>query len=227
MVLLTQSEEMIIRFIFSLIPMFFFMASCASARNELYTNPHYVVASWYGSDFQGKPTASGDIFDMNALTCAHREYPFGTKLKVTYLSNDKSTSCLVNDRGPFIDGRDLDLSYAVAEELGLIADGVGMVRIEYMGKDDKYIKEIRDISSTRLVTIQVGSFKELSNAVRLKMSLEFKYDNVYITEADINENKYYRVRIGTFRVKNSAIQLAKILAEEGYSVLITNYEEKM
>jgi len=207
--------------------MFFFMSSCASARNELYTSPHYVVASWYGSDFQGKPTASGDIFDMSALTCAHREYPFGTKLKVTYPSNDKSTSCLVNDRGPFIDGRDLDLSYAVAKELGLIADGVGMVRIEYIGRDNKYIREIRDISNMGPVTIQVGSFKEFSNAARLKMSLEFKYDNVYMTETNINGNTYYRVRIGTFYVKSDAIQLAKILAEEGYSVLITNYEEKI
>ncbi|MFH0933319.1 MAG: septal ring lytic transglycosylase RlpA family protein [Nitrospirota bacterium] len=217
-----------VRSIFSLISVFFFLlSSCASARYETDISPHYVLASWYGPDFHGRPTASGEIFDMNAFTCAHREYPFGSKLKVTYLSNDKTTSCLVNDRGPFIDGRDLDLSYAVARELGLIEEGVGAVRIEYMGRDNSYIRQIRDISNAGLVTIQVGSFKEVSNATRLKMALELRYDKVYITDADINGSRFYRVRIGTFHAKNDAFHFAKILLDEGYEVLITNYDEKM
>lgn len=217
-----------VRSIVSLISVFFFMlSSCASARYETDTSPHYAVASWYGPDFHGRPTASGEIFDMNAFTCAHREYPLGSKLRVTYLSNDKTTSCLVNDRGPFIDGRDLDLSYAVAKELGLIGEGVGAVRIEYMGRNNKYIREARDISNAGLVTIQIGSFKEVSNATRLKMALELRYDKVYITEADINGSRFYRVRIGTFRLKGDALRLSRILSDEGYEVLITNYEEKM
>jgi rare lipoprotein A len=217
-----------VRSIFSLISVFFFLlSSCASARYETDISPHYVLASWYGPDFHGRPTASGEIFDMNAFTCAHREYPFGSKLKVTYLSNDKTTSCLVNDRGPFIDGRDLDLSYAVARELGLIEEGVGAVRIEYMGRDNSYIRQIRDISNAGLVTLQLGSFKEVSNATRLKMALELRYDKVYITEADINGSRFYRVRIGTFHAKNDAFHFAKILLDEGYEVLITNYDEKM
>ncbi len=219
---------MIIRFISLLISVFFFLlSSCASARYETDTSPRYTIASWYGPAFHGRPTASGDIFDMNAFTCAHREYPFGTKLRVTYLSTDKTTSCLVNDRGPFIDGRDLDLSYAVARELGLVGEGVGAVRIEYMGRDHRYIREVRDISNAGLVTIQIGSFKEVSNATRLKTALELRYDKVYITEADISGSRFYRVRIGTFREKNDALRLAKILSDEGYSVLITNYDEKM
>jgi rare lipoprotein A len=219
---------MIIRFISLLISVFFFLlSSCASARYETDTSPRYAIASWYGPDFHGRPTASGDIFDMNAFTCAHREYPFGTKLKVTYLSTDKTTSCLVNDRGPFIDGRDLDLSYAVAKELGLIGVGTGTVKIEYMGRDNRYIREVRDISNAGLVTIQIGSFKEVSNATRLKTALELRYDKVYITEADISGSRFYRVRIGTLREKNDALRLAKILSDEGYSVLITNYDEKM
>jgi rare lipoprotein A len=148
-------------------------------------------------------------------------------LKITYLSNDKTTSCLVNDRGPFIDGRDIDLSYAAAKDLGLIPAGTGAVRIEYMGRENSYIKEVRDISNIDLVSIQVGSFKELANATRLKMALELKYDKIYITETDINGNKYYRVRVGTFRMRGEALRLAKILADEGYDTLITNYEEKL
>jgi rare lipoprotein A len=216
------------RYIVFIITIFFFMSSsCASARYETATKQCYAVASWYGPDFHGKPTASGEIYDMNAFTCAHREYPFGTKLKITYLSNDKTTSCLVNDRGPFIDGRDIDLSYAVAKDLGLILAGTGAVRIEYMGRDISYLKEVRDISNTDFVTIQIGSFKELANATRLKMALELKYDKIYITEADIKGDRYYRVRIGTFRMRGEALRFAKVLADEGYDTLITNYEEKL
>ena len=206
---------------------FFMSSSCASAHYETNATPRYAVASWYGPDFHGRPTASGETYDMNAFTCAHREYPFGTKLKITYLSNDKTTSCLVNDRGPFIDGRDIDLSYAAAKYLGLIPAGTGAVRIQYMGRENSYIKEVRDISNIDLVTIQVGSFKEIANATRLKMALELKYDKIYITETDINGNRYYRVRAGTFRIKGEALRLAKSLADEGYDTLITNYEEKL
>ncbi|HLA00157.1 MAG TPA: SPOR domain-containing protein, partial [Thermodesulfovibrionales bacterium] len=98
---------------------------------------------------------------------------------------------------------------------------------EYTGRENSYIKEVRDISNIDLVTIQVGSFKEIANATRLKMALELKYDKIYITETDINGNRYYRVRVGTFRIKGEALSLAKILAGEGYDTLITNYEEKL
>jgi len=219
---------MISRSIVFIITIFFFMSSsCASTRYETDVKPRYAVASWYGSDFHGRPTASGDTYDMNAFTCAHREYPFGTRLKITYLSTDKSTSCLVNDRGPFIDGRDIDLSYAAAKDLGLISAGTGPVRIEYIGRDNRYIKQVRDISNADLVTIQIGSFKEIANAARLKMALELKYDKIYITEADVKGSRYYRVRIGTFRIRGEALHLAQALADEGYDTLITNYEEKL
>ena len=217
-----------IRFIVALISvLFFLLSSCASAHYETVATPHYAVASWYGPDFHGKPTASGEIFDMNAFTCAHRDYPFGTKLRITNLSNDKAITCLVNDRGPFSDGRDIDLSYAAAKDLDLITTGTGTVRIEYMGRDSKYIREVKDISSTDLVTVQVGSFREIANANRLKEALELKYNRISITEADIGGSKYYRVRIGTFRIKSEALRLAKILADEGYETLIINYEEKL
>src|SRR5574340_541002 len=85
----------------------------------------YIVASWYGPDFHGKLTSSGEPYNMHANTCAHKEYPFGTKLKVTNIANNKNVECTVNDRGPFIPGRDLDLSYACAKEIELICPGTG------------------------------------------------------------------------------------------------------
>ncbi|MBI5187942.1 MAG: septal ring lytic transglycosylase RlpA family protein [Nitrospirae bacterium] len=203
-----------------------FLASCAPARYETYPEPGYAIASWYGPDFHGRPTSSGELFNMYALTCAHREHQFGTRLKVTNISNNKAVNCLVNDRGPFVSGRDLDLSYAAAREIGLIGPGTGKVRIEYLGRDTRYIREVRYSSDRGPFTIQVGSFKELSNATRLKTALELKYSKVYITETEIDGIRYYRVRIGKFNIKDDAFRLAKNLADEGYSVLITHYDER-
>lgn len=199
--------------------------SCAF--HERYPESGYAVASWYGSEFHGRPTSSGEIFNMYEITCAHKEYPFGTKLKVTNISNNKSVNCLVNDRGPFVEGRDIDLSYAAAKEIDLIGTGTGTVRIQHMGRDTSYIKQVRYLSDAGPFTIQVGSFREVTNAVRLKTALELKYGNVYIVEAKIRGNAYYRVRIGKFLIKGEITRLARTLADEGYSVLITRYDEKI
>jgi rare lipoprotein A len=205
----------------------FLLSSCGIFSYEGYHKTGFGVASWYGPDFHGKPTSSGEIYDMNGLTCAHREYPFGTKLKVTNVSNNKSVNCTVNDRGPFVSGRDLDLSYAAAREIGLIGQGTSEVRIEYIGRDTSYMKEVRYLSDTGPFTIQVGSFKEFSNASRLKLSLDLKYTAIYLTEAKIRGSRYYRVRIGKFSIKEEAYRLAKTLADEGYSVFIVRYEDRI
>ena len=88
------------------------------------------VASWYGAQFQGLETASGTPFDMNAMTCAHRELPLGTRVRVTDLLNLKSVVLKVNDRGPYVCGRELDVSRAAAKCLGFLGAGLAPVRIE-------------------------------------------------------------------------------------------------
>ena len=88
------------------------------------------LGSWYGEEFEGKPTASGEIFSPSDNTCAHRTHPFGTKLKVTATVSGKSTEVRVNDRGPHVDGRIVDLSRAAAEEIGLLS--VGEVELEVL-----------------------------------------------------------------------------------------------
>jgi rare lipoprotein A len=87
-------------------------------------------ASWYGKTHQGRPTTSGETFDMHKLTAAHPALPMGTRLRVTNLKNGRSVTVRVNDRGPFIDGRIVDLSYAAARKIGAIADGVVPVRVQ-------------------------------------------------------------------------------------------------
>ena len=90
------------------------------------------IASYYGDAFHGKKTASGEVFDQWKLTCAHRDLPFGTRLKVTNLENKKSVIVRVNDRGPWVSGRIVDLSYAAAKKIGMVTQGLTKVRIEIM-----------------------------------------------------------------------------------------------
>jgi len=200
--------------------------ACSSNRYETYQEPRVAVASWYGPEFHGKPTASGDRFDMYALTCAHRDLPFGTLIKVTNSSGGKSVHCTVNNRGPYVSGRDIDLSYAAAMEIGLVGSGTAKVTIEYLGRDVRYVKEVRSAFSDVPYTIQVGSFKEADYAERLKEGLELRCASVYVAETMINGATYYRVRIGRFQNRDDALNLATRLAEEGYSPLVTHYDEQ-
>ena len=133
---------------------------------------------------------------------------------------------MVNDRGPFVKGRDIDLSYAAAHEIGLTGVGVGEVMIENEGRDTGYVKVVRYQADGGTATIQVGSFKDFANAKRLQKALELEYSLVYISEAYIEGDKYYRVRVGKFSDCDQVNDLAKTLADEGYDVLITTYDEK-
>ncbi|MGO9379691.1 MAG: septal ring lytic transglycosylase RlpA family protein [Dissulfurispiraceae bacterium] len=184
-------------------------------------------ASWYGREFHGKPTASGENFNMFALTCAHRDYPLGTKVRVTNPANSKEVECIVNDRGPFVNGRDIDLSYAAAKRIELIGPGVAKVDIEPLGRYVRYVKEVKyaDLKGS-IMTIQIGSFIDESNAIRLKNGLDLHYKDVYIMHANIGNDKYYRVRIGELKDRTDAVQLAEKLAQEGYSVLVTRYSSQ-
>jgi len=87
------------------------------------------VASWYGEPFHGRPTSSGEIYDMNDLTCAHPSLPFGTRLRVQNLDNGRTATVRINDRGPFAKERIVDVSKRAAEELGMIGPGTARVRI--------------------------------------------------------------------------------------------------
>lgn len=94
------------------------------------------IASWYGPGFHGRKTASGERFNQKAMTCAHRKLPFGSKIKVTNLNNDKSVIVTVNDRGPFVRRRIVDLSRQAAYEIGLISTGTAPVRVETVKVDE-------------------------------------------------------------------------------------------
>ena len=88
------------------------------------------LASWYGVPYHGRTTASGEMYNMHSMTAAHRTLPFGTKVRVCNTSNKRCVDVRINDRGPFVHGRDIDLSRAAAEEIGLRSAGVGQVTIQ-------------------------------------------------------------------------------------------------
>jgi len=202
-----------------------FLSSCAPAKYDIQQGKlakFYVVASWYGPEFQGRPTASGEIFDMHAMTCAHKEHPFGTRLRVTNTANGKSVDCIVNDRGPFVKGRDIDLSLAAARKIDLVAAGTAPVMIEVQGRDSSYIKTVRVQTADKRgpFAIQVGSFTDSTNAVRLKTALGLDHANSYIQEIRLNGNTFYRVRVGNFEQWNAAMETAEKLGQEGYPALV-------
>jgi rare lipoprotein A len=116
-------------YIHSLILIFtlFFNTACSSKQAK---NVELGKASWYGEKYHGKQTASGETYNMYALTAAHKTLPFHTKVKVTNLKNNRSLVVRINDRGPFVRGRIIDLSYAGAQELDFVNDGVVKVRVE-------------------------------------------------------------------------------------------------
>ena len=138
------------------------LAGCATGR-EMTRAPvgfkQTGEASWYGQDFHGKPTASGEPYDMWAHTAAHRELPFGSMVKVTHLDTGASTVVRINDRGPFAHGRIIDLSRAAAGDLGLDRTGTARVRIEVVGGTTA-----AEAGQAGTYFLQVASFENRANA---------------------------------------------------------------
>ena len=150
------------------------------------------IASWYGKDFHGKTTANGEIYDMNAMTVAHKLLPFGTQLRVINLENDRAITVRVNDRGPFVGNRILDLSRKGAEELDIIAKGTARVRIESIG----VIPNQKGKDLMGAFYVQVGSFSVMDNAHNLAKKIQ-KTGRASRVVA-VPEIGFYRVQIGPY-----------------------------
>jgi len=202
--------------------------SCAAPKRAGYYKEGYTergMASWYGKDFHGRKTANGEIYDMYKLTAAHKTLPLGVYARVTNLENGKEIKVKVNDRGPFIRGRFLDLSYGAAKELGMVEAGVGRVELEIIGnvpyQTVKGKASAGRVSSTGLFTIQVGAFVERENAAKLKSLLESRYKDVYIVSYETNLQKFYRVRVGAFENEKDAIKTSNELESQNYTTFIT------
>lgn len=125
------------------------------------------VASWYGHPYHGRRAANGEIYDMGKLTAAHRMLPFGTLVRVRNLENDKSVNVRINDRGPFVEGRIIDLSRAAARDLGMQRAGTARVRLEVLSVPEE--------GSGNTFAVQVGAFRIRANAERLRAEMTRRY----------------------------------------------------
>ena len=172
------------------------------------------VASWYGPGFHGKKTTSGTVYDQYGMTAAHQTLPLGSSVRVTNLTNGKSVTLLINDRGPFAKGRIIDLSYAAAQAVDIIRPGTAPVLVEVLDTAGQQLTAIPD----RLdYTLQVGAFLDLRKARELKARLERRYDRPVVIEP---HEGYYRVRVGTFVDAAEARAYGARLSREGLPVVI-------
>jgi rare lipoprotein A len=182
------------------------------------------MASWYGKEFHGKRTSSGEIYDMYAMTGAHKTLPFGTYVSVRHLDNGRKVNVRINDRGPFVRDRIIDLSYVAAKEIGLVGPGTGPVEIVALGVP----KEMRVNGTKRRIlvpgnyyvgnfAIQVGAFKVKGNALRLKEKLGRTYKDAYITLYESKEGTFYRVRVAKSTNLDQARRNQRRLIADGYA----------
>lgn len=197
-----------------LILAFLLMAGCAGgghSRTEPMTSETYQrgVASWYGPSFHGNPTANGEPYDMWGLTAAHRTLPFGTRVLVQSLETGKSVTVRINDRGPFIRGRIIDLSYGAARELAMIGSGTENVSLTILESPDTGSSHMSNRGSASY-WVQVGSFTTLTQAVSMQEQLANHYPNIRLTTVDLPSGQWHRVQIGTY----SSEEKAKIVAIE-------------
>lgn len=196
------------------------------------------IASWYGPDFHGKKTSSGEIYDMYApATAAHKTLPMHTIVKVTHRDSGESVKVRINDRGPFVEGRIIDLSYTAGKAIGLDKTGIAPVVLEVL-EYDSYISqqstqpalpskppvqvaqkkeqiiplqkaEVARTSAKSSYAIQLGAFKNIESAKRLKSEVKSGGKMVEIRVVEIGDEKLHRVIIGGFSTKEEAIQFKR------------------
>ncbi len=179
------------------------------------------IASWYGKKFHGRRTSSGEIYNMYGLSAAHKTLPLGVWVRVENLENDRTLDVRINDRGPFVHGRIIDLSYGAAKALGVVGPGTAPVRITALGKrsaagisEKSYIP--MDYYSGKF-TFQVGAFSSKDNAERLRERLGQTFANAHISSFDRGDMIFYRVRVGSCRSLDDAEAYEKILNRHGFS----------
>lgn len=182
-------------------------------------------ASWYGKKFHGRPTSSGEIFDMYKKTAAHKTLPLDTYVSVRNLSNNKETVVRINDRGPFVKGRVIDLSYAAARDIASVGPGVVDVRLVALARkvgEQKTAGGLKPVVETRDLkrggfTVQVGAFANRENALRLADRLKVLFDFVEISiHRDGDVGTMYRVRVSRSDTLEEAALVEQRLEEMGF-----------
>ena len=180
-------------------------------------------ASFYADKFEGRPTVSGEKYKHSKLTAAHKTLPFGTRVKVTNKANQKTVEVVINDRGPYVDGRIIDLSKSAAEKLDFINQGLADVTMEVIdagdGKGGGQVKLITDVAvdekefynfeierlTPKGFGIQIGTYQELVNLMRIADNLKSSYQKkVSVQVKVVNGVKYYGIILGQFTTRDKS-----------------------
>ncbi len=201
-------------------------------------------ASFYADKFDGVYTASGEKYKHNKLTAAHKTLPFGTKVRVTNLENNQSVEVVINDRGPYVEDRIIDLSKEAAEQLGFVNKGLAEVKLEVVDPGDGKVKEqpLRTIDQVTVEEkefyefeisrlkpkgygVQIGTYLELVNLMRLADNLKNSYQKqVRVQVKIINGVKYYGLILGQFNSRNKAEDFREELRSKFPDVFIVEYD---
>ena len=171
-------------------------------------------ASWYGPTFYGKRTASGTIFRKHAMTAAHRTLPLGTVARVTNLANGRSVDVLINDRGPFVSGRIIDLSWEAANKLEIIGPGTGLVKITVLS-----VPSSGGVLHPGHYAVQVASFTTYDKALQYKRKL-VRYPHIRILRTRFGSRPVFRVQVGQFSNPRKARSFAREVKSELGSAFI-------
>jgi len=181
------------------------------------------VASWYGKKFYGRKTSNGEIYNMYGMTAAHKTLPMDTWVRVKNLDNKRTIDVRINDRGPFVRGRIIDLSYTAAKKMGMVGPGTARVKIVALGaatpggpSNQRPPAFVPVDYNKGNFTFQVGAFRERKNAERLRKALDRRYKNAHISRYDSPDGLFFRVRVGRITDLAQAEAYEKILIQDGF-----------
>ncbi len=200
-----------------------FLSSCGIVKRTSLDDDMRIldtgIASWYGPDFHGRATANGETYNMNDLTAAHRTLPFNTMLRVENLDNGRSVVVRINDRGPYVGNRVIDLSRRAAQEIDMIGPGTARVALYLIREGDRPVTS-QNVSSRETFTVQIAAFNRESDAKNHS-------DNIpgsRVEQVNIGRNTVYRVYYGTYRNVNEARNARDRLAQNGISGFVKQME---
>lgn len=221
----------------------FFSLLCVLLTAPVFCQVQTGKASFYADKFEGARTASGEKYKKNKLTAAHKSLPFGTKVKVTNLGNNESVVVVINDRGPYVEGRIIDVSRAAAEKLRFVNQGIAEVtievvdpgdgktkqteiRIENVAVEEKEFYEFR-IERTRPngFGVQIGNYQELVNLMRLAENLKQSYKKEVTVQVKVlNGVKYYGLILGHFSSRVKAEQFRSEIKQKYPDAFIVEFD---
>jgi rare lipoprotein A len=191
------------------------LASCSTQRRYEDPRSGFVergIASWYGEPFHGRATASGETYDMHDRTAAHKELPLGTVVDVVNLDNGRSVRVRINDRGPFVRGRIIDLSYGAARELDMIGPGLARVeiRVAKVGTGRPGMSQVAGWA------VQAGAFRDRDNALDLSLRLAETFPDTLLR----TESGLHRVWVGEFSDRGLAEARRRELIRRGLAAVL-------